>query len=116
VSKFTIKHISAPASALALALVLLATLHRAGAEVFLGNAFGQCARHGDLEVKITACQEAAKMTPYPWILRWVYLELARAQRDHGERTDALVSYARSLAARDDRAVRDEMAALGPLTQ
>jgi hypothetical protein len=111
-----IKRISA--SALGLALVLLAAPHKSGAEasVFLGNAFGQCARHNDLATKIAACKEAAKMTPYPWILRWVYLELARAQRDHGERNDAIVSYARSLAARDDRAVREEMEALGPLTQ
>jgi len=107
-----------PASALALSLVLIATPHHAGAEasVFLGNAFGQCARDNDLVVKIAACKAAAKMTPYPWILRWVYLELARAQRDHGERNDAIVSYARSLAARDDKAVREEMEALGPLTQ
>jgi hypothetical protein len=105
-------------SALGLSLVLFAGPRNATAEasVFLGNAFGQCARHTDIVVKIAACKEAAKMTPYPWILRWVYLELARAQRDHGERNDAIVSYARSLAARDDRAVREEMEALGPLTQ
>jgi hypothetical protein len=105
-------------SALAVALVLLATPHKASAEaaVFLGNAFGQCARHNDLAVKIAACKEAAKMTPYPWILQWVYRELARAQRDHGERDAAVASYARSLAARDNQAVREEMEALGPLTQ
>jgi hypothetical protein len=114
VSNFTIKHI--PAAALGLALVLVATPNKAGAEVFLGNAFGQCARHDDLAVKITACKEAAKMTPYPWILQWVYRELARAQRDHGERDAAIASYARSLAARDSDAVRKEMDALGPLTQ
>jgi hypothetical protein len=114
VSNFTIKHI--PAAALGLALVLVATPHKAGAEVFLGNAFGQCARHDDLAVKIIACKEAAKMTPYPWILQWVYRELARAQRDHGERDAAIASYARSLAARDSDAVRKEMDALGPLTQ
>jgi hypothetical protein len=107
-----------PASALGLALVLLATPHKAGAEagVFLGNAFGQCARHNDLAIKIAACKEASKMTPYPWILQWVYRELARAQRDHGEREHAIASYARSLAARDNQAVREEMEALGPLTQ
>jgi hypothetical protein len=114
--KVPIKRISA--SALGLALVLLATPHKAGAEVtvFLGNAFGHCARHNDLAVRIAACKEAAQMTPYPWILQWVYRELARAQRDHGDRDDAIVSYARSLAARDDKAVRQDMEALAPLTQ
>lgn len=106
------------ASALGVALVLLATPHSAGAgaAVFLGNAFGQCARHDDLAVKIAACKAAVKMTPYPWILQWVYHELARAQRDHGERDAALASYALSLAARDNQAVREEMEALAPLTQ
>ncbi len=114
-SKIVLKGILAPALGF---WFLFATPHNASAEpsVFLGNAFGQCARHSDLVVKIAACKEAAKMTPYPWILRWVYLELARAQRDHGERNDALVSYARSLDARDDQAVRKEMEALAPLTQ
>jgi hypothetical protein len=114
--KVPIKHITA--SGLGLALVLLANPPKAGAEVavFLGNAFGHCARHDDLVVRIAACKEAVKMTPYPWILQWVYRELARAQRDHGERSDAIVSYARSLAARDSDAVRKEMEALGPLTQ
>jgi hypothetical protein len=117
VRKVVMKRIPAPA--LSLALVLLAIPHKAGAEgpVFLGNPFGHCTRQGgDLAVKIAACKEAAKMTPYPWILRWVYLELARAQRDRGERNDAIASYARSLAARNNQAVREEMEALGPLTQ
>jgi len=114
--KFPIKHI--PASALGLALALLAPPPKAAAEVavFLGNAFGHCARHNDVVVRIAACKEAAKMTPYPWILQWVYRELARAQRDHGDRDDAIVSYARSLTAHDDKAVRKEMEALAPLTQ
>jgi hypothetical protein len=114
-SKFTIKHISA--SAVGLALVLVAAPYKADAEaaVFLGNAFGHCARHDDLAVKIAACKEAAKMTPYPWILQWVYRELARAQRDHGERDAAVASYARSLAARDNQTTREEMEALRPLT-
>lgn len=106
------------ASALGFAVLVLAAPPKAGAEVavFLGNAFGHCARHDDVAVKIAACREAAKMTPYPWILQWVYRELARAQRDHGDRDDAIVSYARSLAARDDKVVRTEMEALAPLTQ
>jgi len=37
--------------------------------------------------------------------------LARAQRDHGERDAAVASYARSLAARDNQATREEMEAL-----
>ena len=106
------------ASALGFALLLLATSHKAVAEpaVFLGNAFGHSARHDDLAAKIAACKEAAKMTPYPWILQWVYRELARAQRDHGERDAAIASYARSLVARDNQATREEMEALGPFTQ
>jgi hypothetical protein len=113
VSKIAMKTIRA--SALRVTLLLLATPNKAGAEVavFLGNAFGHCARHDDVAVKIAACKEAAKMTPYPWILQWVYRELARAQRDHGERDAAVASYARSLAARDNDAVRKEMDALGP---
>jgi len=46
----------------------------------------------------------------------VYRELARAQRENGERDKAIVSYARSLAARSDEAVRQEMDSLAPLTQ
>ena len=81
-----------------------------------GDVFGQCAHLSSLEIKIAACVEATKATSFPWILHWVYRELARAQRDRGERDKAIVSYARSLAAREDSAVREEMESLAPLTQ
>jgi hypothetical protein len=114
----TVSKRAIPASALGLALVLLATAPKANAEAAMisASAFGLCAHHSDLVVKIAACKEATRLTSYPWILHWVYRELARAQRDRGERDNALVSYARSLAAKDDKAVREEMEALGPLTQ
>ena len=102
----------------ALALILLALPHAAAAQEhkISGNAFGQCAHPSSLAIKIAACTEASKATSFPWILHWVYRELARAQRENGERDKAIVSYARSLAARPDDAVRQEMDALGPLTQ
>lgn len=80
-----------------------------------GDVFGQCAHPSSPEIKIAACTKASKATSFPWILHWVYRELARAQRDRGERDQAIVSYARSLAAREDSAVREEMQSLEPLT-
>jgi hypothetical protein len=81
-----------------------------------GDVFGQCAHSIRLEMKIAACAAASGATSFPWILHWVYRELARAQRDHGERDNAIVSYERSLAAQEDSAVRKEMESLVPLTQ
>jgi len=78
------------------------------------NPFGNCAQQRDLELKIAACTEAAKSTSYPWILRWVYRELARAHGERGEIELALASYTRSLAAREDETVRREMEELGPI--
>jgi hypothetical protein len=103
---------------LALALVVLILPYTAGAQAPRpsANVFGQCAHPSSLEIKIAACTEASKATPFPWILHWVYRELARAQREHGEPDKAIVSYARSLAARQDGAVREEMENLAPLTQ
>src|SRR5262245_1956433 len=72
------------------------------------NTFGNCAQQSDLEVKIAACTEASRSTSYPWILRWVYRELARAHRERGETELAHASYKRSLAAREDATVRREM--------
>jgi len=81
-----------------------------------GEPFGQCAHPSSLEVKLATCSEASKATDFPWILHWVYRELARAQRQHGQQDKATVSYARSLAAREDAAVRQEMESLAPPTQ
>jgi hypothetical protein len=72
------------------------------------NTFGNCAQQSNLELKIAACTEASRSTSYPWILRWVYRELARAHRERGEIELALASYTRSLAAREDETVRREM--------
>jgi hypothetical protein len=88
---------------------------RAQEPTVFGNVFGQCAHPTSLTVKIAACTQASKATSFPWILHWVYRELARAQRENGEHDRAIVSYARSLAAREDSAVRDEMEKLAPLT-
>ena len=102
----------------ALAVLLLALPHAAAAQEhkISGNVFGQCAHPISLAIKIAACSEASQATSFPWILHWVYRELARAQRDNGERDKAIVSYARSLAARPDDIVRAEMDRLAPLTQ
>jgi len=72
------------------------------------NTFGNCTQQSDLQLKIAACTEASRSTSYPWILRWVYRELARAHRERGEIELALASYTRSLAIREDEAVRREM--------
>ena len=45
------------------------------------NTFGNCAQQSNLELKIAACTEASRSTSYPWILRWVYRELARAVQE-----------------------------------
>src|SRR5262249_39263551 len=77
------------------------------------NTFGNCTQQSDLQLKIAACTEASRSTSYPWILRWVYRELARAHRERGEIELALASYTRSLAIREDEAVRREMDQLAP---
>jgi hypothetical protein len=59
----------------------------------------------DLDRKIASCIEASKSTSYPWILHWVYRELARAHRERGEIQKAIASYAQSLAAEEREAVR-----------
>lgn len=81
-----------------------------------GNVFGQCARQRDLEQKIAACVEASKSTSYPWVLHWVYRELARAHRERGEIQRAIASYSRSLAAEEREWVRSEMEELTLFTQ
>jgi hypothetical protein len=96
--------------ALNLALIAFIVPYKATAQapISSADAFGQCAKQNDLDTKIAACMEASKATPYPWILHWVYRELARAQRGHGESEKAIISYERSLAAREDTEVRREM--------
>jgi len=72
------------------------------------NVLGTCAHHWDLDKKITACIEASKSTSYPWILHWVYRELARAYRERGEIQKAITSYEQSLAAEEREPIRREM--------
>jgi hypothetical protein len=112
---FVAKRVLIPALAIALA-ALAAPTARAQAPVSSANAFGLCATQSDLAVKIAACTQASQATPFPWILHWVYRELARAQRDSGNAQQAIMSYARSLAAQEDASVRREMDSLGPLPQ
>ena len=91
---------------------------RATAQVLItpGDAFGRCATQKSIDLKIAFCTEATRSTTYPWILCWVYLELARAHRARGETDRAIVNYARSLAAQENAAVRGEMDSLIPLMQ
>jgi hypothetical protein len=109
------KRVPIPALAIALAALAAPT---AGAQtpISSANAFGLCATQSDLAVKIAACTQASQATPFPWILHWVYRELARAQRDSGKAGQAIVSFARSLAAQEDPSVRREMDSLGSLPQ
>lgn len=113
-SKSIIKSFGNAAMALAILAVALPLAARGQALVSSANVFGQCATHKNPDVKLVACRDAARSTSYPWILRWVYKELARAHRERGETDMAIVSYARSLAAHDDDGVRREMESL--LTQ
>jgi hypothetical protein len=70
--------------------------------------FGQCAHRRNLEEKIAGCSQAAKSTSYPWILQWIYRELARSQRERGELHEAIISYELSLAAEEREEIRREM--------
>ena len=72
------------------------------------NSFGRCGQQTNLELKIAACTEASKSTPYPWVLHWVYRELARAHRQRGEVELAVARYGQSLAAQEHEGVRREM--------
>jgi|SRR5215475_4282056 len=100
-----------PMSAMAVAFVALLSTSEASAD-----ALGMCAHQTDLDRKIASCIEASKSTSYPWILHWVYRELARAHRDRGDIQKAIASYAQSLAAEEREAVRREMEELALLTQ
>jgi hypothetical protein len=90
-------------SVVALTLIAITTASEASAD-----AFGQCAHQRDLEKKIASCIKASKSTSYPWILQWVYRELARAHRERGEIQNAITSYTQSLAAEERDWVRREM--------
>ena len=90
-------------SVVAFALVAITTSREAGAD-----SFGQCAHQRDLEKKIASCIKASRSTSYPWILQWVYRELARAHRERGEIQEAITSYAQSLSAEERDWVRREM--------
>ena len=79
------------------------------------NPFGQCAQQTNLNLKIAGCEAASKSTPYPWILQWVYREWARAHRERGEPNRAFVYFEKSLQAKEDAGVRQEMEALAPRT-
>jgi hypothetical protein len=112
----TATRVYVPAMSIALATLIGPLEARAQAPMASGNAFGQCATQSDVVMKIAACTQASTATPYPWILHWVYRELARAHREHGETRQALLSYARSLEAHEDPAVRREMESLAPPAQ
>ena len=99
-----------------LQILIVASLASFGTGVS-ASAIARCAAPGGAEAKIAACTEAARSTPYPWILHWVHRELARAQRELGDTQSALASYARALAAAERENIRGEMEELAaPLTQ
>jgi hypothetical protein len=100
-----------PVPAMAVAFIALLSTREASAE-----AFGNCAYQTDLDRKIASCIEASKSTSYPWVLHWVYRELARAHRKRGEIQKAIASYAQSLIAEERESVRREMEELILLTQ
>jgi hypothetical protein len=100
-----------PLPAMAVAFIALLSTREANAD-----ALGMCAHQTDLDKKVASCIEASKSTSYPWILHWVYRELARAHRDRGDIQKAIASYAQSLAAEERDAVRREMEELVLLTQ
>jgi hypothetical protein len=110
------KRVLVPALTIALAAFAIAPTAGAQAPISSANAFGLCATQSDLTMKVAACTQASQATPFPWILHWVYRELARAQRDSGNAQQAIMSYARSLAAQEDASVRREMESLDPLPQ
>jgi hypothetical protein len=70
--------------------------------------FGRCSHHQNAEVKIKSCLAATRLTASPTVLHWVYREMARAHRERGEISQAIVGYLHALAARDREAVRQEM--------
>jgi hypothetical protein len=77
--------------------------------------FSECAHQTNLDKKIASCSQASKLTSYPWILQWVYRELARAHRERGEVEKAIANYAQSLAAEERDEVRKELHELNLIT-
>jgi hypothetical protein len=116
ISKFAIKCISVFGALLSIVVLNAGNKIRAQAPISSADVFGQCVHPSNLDIKIAACTAASKATSYPWILHWVYRELARAHRDRGESDKAITNYARSLSAREDMEVRREMESLAPITQ
>jgi hypothetical protein len=64
-----------PTLAMAIAGIALLSPLQVSAEVF-----GECAHQTNFDKKIASCTQASKSTSYPWILQWVYRELARPSR------------------------------------
>ncbi len=62
--------------------------------------FGRCSHHQNAEVKIKSCVAATRLTASPTV--------ARAHRERGEISQAIIGYLHALAARDREAVRQEM--------
>ena len=91
-----------------LALTVFANPSDASADVF-----GRCAHERDGK-EDRRLHEGSRSTSYPWILHWVYRELARAHRERGEIDEAIASYAQSLAAEEREWVRREMQELAQL--
>jgi len=80
------------------------------------DVFDSCAHERNVDEKITACMQATKSTSYPWILQWVYRELARSYRERGEIQQAITNYERSLALEEREETRREMEELTLLAQ
>lgn len=83
---------------LATAAFMLALIGAAFQVEARSDFFSRCAHQYDLDKKIISCIEASRSTRYPWILQWVYWELARVYRERGDIQHAIASYARSLVA------------------
>jgi hypothetical protein len=79
------------------------------------HVFGKCARQENFELKLEACEAASRLTSFPWVLHWVYREMARAYRARGEISSAAAAYRKSLSASERAAVRQEMEQLVVLT-
>jgi hypothetical protein len=96
--------------AMAIGAIALLSPLQLSAEVF-----GECAHQTNLDKKIASCSQASKLTSYPWILQWVYRELARAHRERGEVEKAIANYEQSLVAEEHDEVRKELQELNLIT-
>lgn len=86
-------------------MVLAATCISSAA---VADPYGQCLHQQDQDRKRDACVEASRSTPYPWVLQWVYRELARIHRDRSDLLQAVQYYEQSLAAEPHESVRHEL--------